>query len=85
MVRYFVLSKRSGASRRIVLHASAKVNLVLEVLGKREDGYHARVAETGRGQVEMRLYQAPETELGVIAVGGVGGGFDSPARGLFPG
>ena len=40
MIGYPVLSKRSGASRRIVLHASAKVNLVLEVLGKRDDGYH---------------------------------------------
>jgi 4-diphosphocytidyl-2-C-methyl-D-erythritol kinase len=34
------LSKRSGTHRRLVLHAGAKINLVLEVLGKRDDGYH---------------------------------------------
>lgn len=40
MVPYPVLSKRSGRGRPIVLYAGAKVNLVLEILGKREDGYH---------------------------------------------
>lgn len=39
MLRFGVLSKRSGV-RRIVLNAAAKVNLALEVLGKRPDGYH---------------------------------------------
>jgi 4-diphosphocytidyl-2-C-methyl-D-erythritol kinase len=34
------LSKGSGTARRLVLNASAKVNLTLEVLGKRPDGYH---------------------------------------------
>ena len=34
------LSKRSRGSRELVLRASAKVNLALEVLGKRADGYH---------------------------------------------
>lgn len=31
---------RTGHPRRLVLRASAKVNLALEVLGKRSDGYH---------------------------------------------
>jgi len=35
-----VLSKGSGRARRVVLSAGAKVNLALEVLGKRPDGYH---------------------------------------------
>jgi len=35
-----VLSKRSGKPRRLVLSAAAKVNLALEVLGRRDDGYH---------------------------------------------
>jgi 4-diphosphocytidyl-2-C-methyl-D-erythritol kinase len=35
-----VLSKRSGTARRLVLSAAAKVNLTLEVLGRRSDGYH---------------------------------------------
>jgi len=34
------LSKESGSARRLVLRAAAKVNLTLEVLGKRADGYH---------------------------------------------
>ena len=35
-----VLSKRSGTARRLVLNAAAKINLTLEVLGRRNDGYH---------------------------------------------
>jgi len=38
VVKFIALSKRSR--RPLVLRASAKVNLVLEVLGKRPDGYH---------------------------------------------
>jgi 4-diphosphocytidyl-2-C-methyl-D-erythritol kinase len=34
------LSRSSGRPRRLVISAAAKVNLVLEVLGKRPDGYH---------------------------------------------
>lgn len=34
------LSKGSGSARRLVLKTAAKVNLTLEVLGKRADGYH---------------------------------------------
>jgi len=34
------LSKRSRGRRELVLRTSAKVNLALEVLGKRADGYH---------------------------------------------
>src|SRR5947199_6752528 len=35
-----VLSKRAGKLRRIVLSAACKINLVLGVLGRRDDGYH---------------------------------------------
>jgi len=35
-----VLSKQSGRPRRLELNAAAKVNLALEVLGRRDDGYH---------------------------------------------
>lgn len=38
MLRYGVLS--TGSGRRLALSAAAKVNLVLEVLGRRADGYH---------------------------------------------
>ncbi|HEX7787674.1 MAG TPA: 4-(cytidine 5'-diphospho)-2-C-methyl-D-erythritol kinase [Methylomirabilota bacterium] len=34
------MSKRSRGSRELALRTSAKVNLALEVLGKRADGYH---------------------------------------------
>ena len=34
------MSTRPRGSQRLVLRASAKVNLALEVLGKRGDGYH---------------------------------------------
>jgi 4-diphosphocytidyl-2-C-methyl-D-erythritol kinase len=37
------LSKGIGRARRLVLNAAAKVNLILEVLGKRSDGYHELV------------------------------------------
>jgi 4-diphosphocytidyl-2-C-methyl-D-erythritol kinase len=37
---FTALSKRSGGVRRLVLSAAAKINLALEVLGKRPDGYH---------------------------------------------
>ena len=40
MVAYVALSKRSRGSMEVVLRTSAKVNLALEVLGKRGDGYH---------------------------------------------
>src|SRR3989442_1234932 len=40
MISFGVLSKRSGKPRRLVLRAAAKVNLALDVLGRRDDGYH---------------------------------------------
>jgi 4-diphosphocytidyl-2-C-methyl-D-erythritol kinase len=43
VIAFRALSKGNGPARRLVLNAAAKVNLVLEVLGKREDGYHELV------------------------------------------
>ncbi|PYM30414.1 MAG: 4-(cytidine 5'-diphospho)-2-C-methyl-D-erythritol kinase [Candidatus Rokuibacteriota bacterium] len=43
MIAFRALSKGIGRARRLVLNAAAKVNLVLEVLGKRGDGYHELV------------------------------------------
>jgi len=40
MVAYAALSKRSRGRAQVVLRTSAKVNLALEVLAKRGDGYH---------------------------------------------
>jgi pimeloyl-ACP methyl ester carboxylesterase len=36
------------------------------------------------GDVECRYYAVDGSRLGAIWVGGIGGGFDSPARGLYP-
>src|SRR5438309_141908 len=43
VIGFRALSKGIGRARRLVLNAAAKVNLVLEVLGKRGDGYHELV------------------------------------------
>lgn len=40
MLAYDALSKGSRKTRRLTLRAAAKVNLALEILGKRADGYH---------------------------------------------
>src|SRR5438105_6070743 len=40
MLGSHVLLKRSGGAGRLVLSAAAKINLALEVLGRRDDGYH---------------------------------------------
>lgn len=40
MVGFIALLKRPGSARHLVLRTSAKVNLALEVLGRRSDGYH---------------------------------------------
>jgi dienelactone hydrolase len=38
---------------------------------------------TARGPIQARLYEAPEPLAGVVLVGGVGGGFDTPADRLY--
>jgi pimeloyl-ACP methyl ester carboxylesterase len=50
----------------------------------RQAGYHALTLRTARGPVETRLYEATDPRAAVVLVGGVGGGFDSPARELYP-
>lgn len=39
--------------------------------------------EIGREAVEARIAEAADARSAVIMVGGIGGGFDSPARGLY--
>ncbi|PGH54130.1 dienelactone hydrolase [Azospirillum palustre] len=48
------------------------------------EGFRPATLETDRGPVQARFYPVPDGELAVLWVGGVGGGFDSPARGLYP-
>ena len=65
MVEFPALSKRSGSRRRLVVLASAKVNLALDVLGKRPDGYHdiATVMQTVDLFDRLTLETAPTISL----------------------
>jgi 4-diphosphocytidyl-2-C-methyl-D-erythritol kinase len=59
------LSKGSGSARRLVLKSAAKVNLTLEILGKRADGYHeiATVMQAVDLSDRITLDDADELEL----------------------
>ena len=71
MVAFRALSKGIGRARRLVLNASAKVNLVLEVLGKRDDGYHELVTVMQAVDLSDRLTfeDAEDLELDGRAAG----------------
>ncbi len=59
--------------------------LKVEAVG-RQDGYYVVRLETSRGLVLTHYYEATgatRTGAAVVMVGGVGGGFDSPAKGLY--
>lgn len=45
--------------------------------------YQAIELETERGDVAVRFYPARESAIAALFVGGVGGGWDSPAKGLY--
>jgi len=49
----------------------------------KEDGYHPVNLTTDRGVVACRYYRVPDSTCAAIWVGGAGGGWDSPARGLY--
>ena len=48
------------------------------------EGFRPASLETDRGPVQARYYPVAGGALAVLRVGGVGGGFDTPARGLYP-
>jgi pimeloyl-ACP methyl ester carboxylesterase len=52
--------------------------------GRPEGPYKPLTVETERGRVEFRYYEAPGAEAAALFVGGVGGGWDTPAAGLYP-
>jgi len=66
-----VLSKGSGNARRLVISAAAKVNLALEVLSKRPDGYHeiATVMQAVDLSDRLTLEDAPTIEVCTSAPG----------------
>jgi hypothetical protein len=47
-------------------------------------GYREVVAHTTRGELDLRHYVARGGQAGVVWLGGVGGGWDTPARDLYP-
>jgi dienelactone hydrolase len=51
---------------------------------KTDEGFRPVDIETSRGVTSTRWYFAPDSNVGVVYVGGVGGGFDSPAHDLYP-
>jgi 4-diphosphocytidyl-2-C-methyl-D-erythritol kinase len=65
------LSPGSGRPRRLALSAAAKVNLTLEVLGRRPDGYHeiATVMQTVDLADRLVLEEADSLELRTTAPG----------------
>ncbi len=52
-------------------------------MGILQDGYHPVFLQTRRGAVQCRYYPVDGTTHGAIWVGGVGGDWDTPARGLY--
>lgn len=56
--------------------------LHVEDCGK-QDGYDRVIIDTDRGEVETRCYACAASDCAVVMVGGVGGGFDSPAKDLY--
>ena len=65
MLAFGALSTGSVRARRLVLSAAAKVNLTLEVLGRRADGYHeiATVMQTVDLADRLTLEEAEGLEL----------------------
>ena len=53
-------------------------------LREREDGYRPLSIRTSKGTVYCRLYDVEGASRAVIWVGGAGGGWDTPAKGLYP-
>lgn len=60
----------------------------IEVLAVRRepqpDDYQLIKLSTNRGEIQGRYYEAEHAKIGAIWVGGIGGGWDSPANGLYP-
>lgn len=53
-------------------------------IGPIRNGYAPVQIETNRGTIRCRYYRAPNARRGAVWVGGVGGGWDTPAQELYP-
>lgn len=54
------------------------------ILDNKKNEYNTLILENERGEITCRFYSVNETDLGVIYVGGIGGGFDTSANDLYP-
>lgn len=57
---------------------------ILDVKREPENSFELVRIETNQGSVDCKYYKTEETDKGVIMVGGVGGGFQTPADSLYP-
>lgn len=57
--------------------------LAAEIEETMQEGYAPVRMETDRGAIEAHYYPVPDGKLAVVWIGGAGGGFDTPARGLY--
>lgn len=55
-----------------------------EVGEQHQEGYHPVRILTSRDYVHCRYYPVAGAQKGAIWVGGIGGGWDTPAKGLYP-
>jgi len=79
------MTSRGGRSTRPADDLSATAPLPDEEPGEQESvAYERVVLQSSRGPVETRFYCRSDLDCGAVYVGGVSGGFDSPARGLYP-
>lgn len=56
----------------------------VEVNAQQTEGYHLIKLITSRGPIHCRYYPVEGAQKAAIWVGGVGGGWDTPAQGLYP-
>jgi pimeloyl-ACP methyl ester carboxylesterase len=56
----------------------------VEVGERHQEGYHPVKLTTSREDIHCRYYPVAGTKQAAIWVGGVGGGWDTPAKGLYP-
>ncbi|WP_269851197.1 hypothetical protein [Methanosarcina horonobensis] len=57
---------------------------IAEVKTKLEDSFELVCIETSRGTVESKYYKAEKADKGIIVIGGIGEGFQTPADSLYP-
>lgn len=56
----------------------------IELADKTDEGFQPVLLKTNRGELQCRYYPSAGAALGAVWVGGVGGGWDTPAQGLYP-